>query len=396
MRSIVRKASCITAAMVFACALLAGCASGNSQQAQSAQAPSAEAASAQASPTDPQVRSEIEKALADVRAASYENVSFSMETNTSATGTDQGRIVRQTVRTTMKGELSLKKDDNAMHFFYDMRSSSQPTVVAYDMYVNKDNIFVKQNDKLYLVGEKDAKPENYISTITDIVSEKEVAKLLDAASEFKIDKGEETVITVTANASKLAESELIDSAALPAGASVATLVANYVIQLDNHLKTVRLMSSTSGTPTYRVNQTYNFSKYNETELPKWPTMQDQLAQDPRVTTDADGNMYLTADDGNKYRIESVDPDGTVHFYGNQQNMGNAGASDSGSGGYYYDGGGTSGGGGGGTSGGGGGGGSTSDYVYDTGGGGDTGMGDPQIADDSSTGMGEPVIYDDGE
>ena len=391
----------VLAAAVLAVALLTGCgANPQSQESQAASglagASGASASAAAPGPLDPDVRADIEQALKAARENTYENVTFSMNLRTMAIGRDQGRVSQQVVQTTMKGELSRAKDNNAMHFAYDMRSSTQPTVIAYDMYINKDGTLVKQDGKIYVAGDDAADPKQYIDSVTGVASEEEVKQLLDAASEYKIERGDDTVITVTAKASKLADSAFVDTQSLPEGSTMATLVVSYTISADNHFKAIRMMSSTSGTPTYRVNQSYEFSKYDKTEMPEWPSLADQVAADPRVKTDDQGRMYIIGDDGNTYLIESIDPDGTVHFYAEQQPQG-------GGGGYYAEptgggtsggGGGNGGGGGGGTSGGGGGG-NTGGQSLEYDGGGSTADESPQIADDSGSDIGEPVIYDDG-
>ena len=276
------------------------------------------------------VREQIEQAFARVREATYKNVTFTRKTQTTATGTDgEGRMSQQSVTAEMKGELSLAKKNRAMHFSYLSKSSTQLGKVAYDMYVDDDALYVVQDGKLYTNGDEDATAEGYISAITDIVSEEAVTQLLDVASSCKIERADggagdgadagsgesvsgDITITITADASKVGETGLVDTSSLPEGSSIATMVASYVISPNDRLKTVRLMSSTAGTPTYRVNQTYHFSKYNKTELPEWPSMADQAVLDPRIKTDEDGRMYIVGDDGLTYYIDSIDEDGTIH------------------------------------------------------------------------------------
>ena len=383
-------------ALIFATMLALASCGGTTASQSAAGNPSATSSTSQSGAVDATTRAEIEQAFADVRANTYKNVTFSTESKTTATGTEDGKVVQQGVTTKMKGELKHGKKKDAMHINYEMTSTTQPEKVAYEMYIKGDEIIVKQDGKLYVVGEDSQKPEDYISAIEDIVSEERIAELLDIASSCKIERGEETTITITADPKKLSDTSFVDLSSLPEGTEMATLVANYVISNDNRLKSARIMSSTAGMPTYRVNQKYSLSKYGETKMPDWPTSKDMVMQDPRIKTDKDGTMYIIGDDGNKYVIESIDDDGTVHFYGNQGSEGD------GSGGYYTDttgggyaygggGGGGNGGNGGRTSGGGGG---------NNGGGGTTGMGEPKISggDDNGgggkTGMGEPGIYEE--
>ena len=381
------------AVIVLACALLAGCDGGSAQSGSSAsdEASSAASAASGEDPLDPAVRAEIEQAIAEARNSEYKNVTFGIETLTSAIGSEKGKTEKQAVQTTMDGQLAIDGKDKSMHFDYEMQSTAQPTKVAYEMFIDKDGIIVKQ-DGVFYGGVQGAEPDDYLSSVTGVASEEEVGKLLDAASSYKIEHGDDTTITITADASKLAETGLIDTGSLPANSSIATLVANYVITPDKHFKAVRMMSSTSGTPTYRVNQTYNFSKYDETEMPEWPSAADRVAQDPRIKTDPDGSQYIIAEDGNKYYIDHIDEDGTVHLRADQAAQGGGGGGEV----YYYgDGGGDGGGGGGGTSGGGGGGGGGGGTASPDTGGGETGMAEPQISgDDGGTGMGEPQLLDE--
>ena len=392
---VIRLAGLVFAA-VLAC-MLAGCGGSQAQSASGSASVASSAgsgASAASGESGSSVRAEIEDVMAQVRATAYKNLTFKMHTETSVTGTnDEGRAVKQTVTTTMDGEFAKNKKKPKMHLNYENRSNTRPSKTVYEVFADSDGVLIVQDGQVYTTDPKETKTKDYTSLVTDLVSKKEIASLLDVAKDCKIEHSGEgddvvTTITITADAAKLAESDFVDTASLPEHASIASMVANYVIDSDNHLKTVRFLSSTSGTPTYRVKQTYSLSKYDKTKLPDWPSAEGQATQDSRIKTDDEGNKYIMQD-GVKYIIDSIDEDGTIHAHA-EGGDGATGGGDP----YVTYGGGNGGGGGGGNGGGGGGNGGGN------GGGGDGGgnIAAPSVSEGNggSTDMGAPVLTEGGK
>ena len=273
------------------------------------------ASSGSVSATDDGVRAGIEEKLSAAHATSYDNVTFAMQTETSATGTgDNDEIEQQAMTTSMNGELDKSGDKPAVHVSYEATSSTRLEKTAYDMFIDKDGMIISQAGLLFKEGLDDEALQGYASSVTAEATKEEASQLLDIASSFKMEESDgDTVITIVANADKLAESSLVDTSTLPEGASIATLVASYTIDSNNRFKAIRLMSSTTGSPTYRVDQSYRFTGYDETALPEWPDYSAFLAEQAGILTDDDGRLYMVGDDGQIYYIDSIDDDGTIHF-----------------------------------------------------------------------------------
>lgn len=273
------------------------------------------ASSGSASAADDSVRASIGEKLSAARATSYGNVTFAMQTESSATGTgENNEIERQTITTSMKGELDKSGDKPALHVSYESVSNTRLEKTAYDMFIDKNGMIISQAGLLFKEEVDDEALQGYVSSVTGKAIEEEASQLLDIASSFKMEESDgDTVITIVANADKVAELSLVDTSMLPEGVSIATLVASYTIDSNNRFKAIRLMSSTTGSPTYRVDQSYRFTGYDETALPEWPDYSAFLAEQAGILTDGDGRLYMVGDDGQIYYIDSIDDDGTIHF-----------------------------------------------------------------------------------
>lgn len=269
-----------SALLVFS---LSACSGNNSSGQASANASSgaqSQASNGDNSSDDEAMRAQITQIIEQAANAEYGSVTFNVETKTSATSTSSvnGQQQQQTMTTTMTGEISKAGDAPSMHMRYQASSTQDPTRTEYDMYITPQERIVQQGEELYLDEMTQDDFNNYVKSITAATTFDEVNKLLELASECKKEeKDGETVISMTIDRNKLNESDLIDSTSLPEGTEIATLVASYSIDDQNRFKAVRLMSSTTGSPTYRVSQTYKFSNYDETTMPAWPDLEAYIA-----------------------------------------------------------------------------------------------------------------------
>lgn len=273
-------------------------------------------AASEGSPLDEGVREQIETVVAEARDAKFDNVTFDMRTETAVTSKDEeGNTQQQVTVTETKGELDRSSEKPRLHMGYESSNNLQLEKTSYDMYMDEKALFIKQGEQLYKNEIDDATLQNYATSITSVGSETEIEELLNVASSYTIEEKEsgDTVITIVADVKKIEESSIIDTSSLPEGSSVATLVASYIIGPDSRFKSIRLMSSTTGAPTYRVDQSYQFSNYDTTVMPEWPDFTAYVAQQMGIETDADGRQYIVYDDGQTYYVDHIDENGTVYF-----------------------------------------------------------------------------------
>ena len=302
-----RNIAALALALALAAGCLAACANETGSKASATGASSAAADEATAA------RAEIESIVEAAAATEYTSVGFSTTTETTATATVNGQLQQQAVETSMTGELD-KTDNARVHMACTSQSSSALGVTAYDMYVDGTDLMVTQGDQIYRDDLAEGAAQTYAQSVMSVTSKEEIGKMLDVASSCKVSaEGDDTVVSITADAGKLADSGLYDTSSLPEGSTVATFVASYTIGPDNRFKSVRLMSSTTGTPTYRVSQTYKYYDYDAVTMPEWPNWEAFVARESGILTDANGRMYLVGDDGQIYYIESIGKDGTITF-----------------------------------------------------------------------------------
>lgn len=304
---IFRTTVAFVAAAILAASCLAACSGGNggsSSQATSAQTTSGSTAS----------REDVDAIVDAALATDFTSVAFSMKTETTATAVVEGKTQQQSVETSTTGEWDKNPENPRLHMAYEGKSNTELGVVTYDMYFENGVMLVTQGSQIFRDELGAEGVENYTKSIMAVTSKDEINQLLDVASDYKIEQSSgDTTISVTADVDKLVNSELYDSSSLPEGSSIATLVASYTIDADNHFKTVRIMSSTSGTPTYRVAQTYRYYDYDSVEMPPWPDLKAYIAQQTGIQTDANGNMYLVDDTGQVFYVSSINDDGTINF-----------------------------------------------------------------------------------
>ncbi len=302
--------ACIAALMALA---LAACSNANA---------SSTAASGSASPQSEASDEGKSAAIEDVEAvlhkaseSTFTNLAFTTKTETTATGVSaNGQTSSQSATTTMKGQLDLSGSKPKLHMSYKAQSSSELNATEYDMFISADGLIVRQGDQLYQDTMSDTMLDSYAASITSAITADEIDAVLDMAASCKMtEENGKTTVTVTLDKNKLAQSNMVDMSSLPSNTEIATMIVTYDIDENNRFQTVRIMSSTSGTPTYRVNQTYEYSDYNATELPEWPDMNSYIAQSSGIMTDANGNMYIVGDDGQLYYVTSIGEDGTVTF-----------------------------------------------------------------------------------
>lgn len=275
-------------------------------------APASEGAAAEETAVS---REEVEPILNAAIEADYASVTFASRTDTSATGTSSnGQSQTQTMRTSMRGELDRSGEAPALHIDYEAQSNMSLGKTQYEMFIDSENLIVSQGGQLYVDAMSEEVLDGYANSVTAVTSAEEIGSILDMAGGLKMEQVEgDTVITVTVDKDKLLESDLVDTSSLPETSQIATMVVNYVIDSDSRFKTVRLMSSTTGTPTYRVQQTYSFSKYDETELPEWPDLNAYAANQSGIMTDASGRMYIVGDDGQIYYVTEIGDDGMIYY-----------------------------------------------------------------------------------
>lgn len=270
--------------------------------------------SSQETQLDPAVKSEIQSLIAQAREHTFDNVTFDVTVETAVTARDdEGNMQQQVSLIERSGELDQNTDDPKMHMVYEQSSNMELGKTVYEMYIDKSGMIMMQEENLYRNASDKDTVNAQIASVTSIASETEVNDLLDVARSYEIQEqaNGDKLITIVADVDKLIANSLIDTSSLPEGSSVATLVASYVISSDNHFKTVRLMSSTSGSPTYRVDQNFKFSKYDETVMPEWPDIQKYYAKMAGFTEGADGRMYIE-DDGQMVYFDYIDDEGMIH------------------------------------------------------------------------------------
>lgn len=317
--------ACTAALALFT---LGGCAGDEQPESPASSEPNTAAEEAAAS------REEVEAILNRAIEADYDSVTFSSRTDTSATGsTADGQMQTQTMRTTMRGQLDRGGETPVMHMAYEAQSNVQLGKTQYEMFIDKDNLIVSQGGQLYVDAMDPEMLDGYAQSVTAVTSAEEVSSILDMAGSLKVDQAnDDTVVTITVDRDKLAESQMVDTSSLPDSTQIATMVVNYVIDDQDRFKTVRIMSSTSGTPTYRVQQTYDFSDYDATELPEWPDLDAYVAEQSGIMTDADGRMYIVGDDGQTYYVTEIGDDGMIYYNTGADNTGYGSGGDTE---YYY-------------------------------------------------------------
>lgn len=299
-----------------ACVLCACAGSGSSS--------SSSTASEESDPGNEVSREEVEAILHKAAETTFSNVSFSVKTETTATGAaSNGAPQTQTMLTTMSGELDKGGEKPRLHIGYEAQSTMQLGKTSYDMFIDSENLIVIQNEQPFVDAMADDMLNSYANSVTSVVSKEEIDAMLDMAASYKMQAADdETTVSLTIDNAKLAEATASDDSTLPTNTQVATMVVSYSIDADSRFKTVRLMSSTNGSPTYRVHQTYQFSKYDETTLPTWPDLSAYIAQRSGIMTDENGRMYIVGDDGQIYYVTEIGDDGMIYY-----DTGNAGGSD---------------------------------------------------------------------
>jgi len=310
---------CIASLLAFA---LAACSNSNAASSGSNTSGSSSAASgstsqANASSSEGQstTREDVEAVLNKACESTFTNLSFATKTESTAMGTaPNGQITSQSATTTMKGQLDRSASKPKMHMSTKTQSSNDIKATEYDMYIDSEGLIVTQNGQLYKDAMTDAVLNSYDASVTSAISAEEIKAVLDMASSFKMkEESGKTTVTITLDKEKLSEANMVDMSSLPKGTEIATMVVAYDINANNQFEAVRIMSSTNGNPTYRVQQTYEYSDYDTTELPAWPDMGEYAALTSGIMTDANGNMYMVGEDGQLYYVTSIGDDGTVVF-----------------------------------------------------------------------------------
>ena len=262
-------------------------------------------------------REDVQALIDEALSKTYTNVTFAMETDTSATATVEGQMQQQTMYTSVKGEIDKGSDPVRMHMKFESYSNTAPGKTLYDMFVNGDEVIIQQGEDLFSDSLGDGGAAAYAESLTAVTSSEEISNMLDVAKNFKVEESDagDTTITVTVDVNRLSETNLVDESSLPEGSSIATLVASYTLDTEHRFKSIRLMSSTAGTPTYRVSQMYRFSDYDATTLPEWPDLKAYIAKMSGIETDAEGRMYIVEEDGTILYVEGIDDDGMIHISG---------------------------------------------------------------------------------
>lgn len=290
-----------------ACALCACTASGPSS--------SSSPTSDETVPGNEVSREEVEAVLNKAAETTFSTVTFSVKTETTATGpASDGTTQTQTMLTSMNGELDKGGEKPRLHIGYEAQSTMQLGKTSYDMFIDSSNLIVIQNEQPFVDAMTDDMLDSYANSVTSVISKEEIGAMLDMAASYKMEAAEdETTVSITIDKDKLAEATASEDSTLPESTQVATMVVSYSIGSDNRFKTVRLMSSTSGSPTYRVHQSYQFSKYDETTEPEWPDLSAYVAQQSGIMTDANGRMYIVGDDGQVYYVTEIGDDGMIYY-----------------------------------------------------------------------------------
>jgi|GEM_PF-2531324 len=272
------------------------------------------AGSSQETQLDEGAKASIVSKIGEAREHSFNNVTFDMTVETAvAVRDDEGNLQQQINLIERKGELDQDPENPWMHMTYESSSNMELGKTVYEMFIDPTAMYMVQEGALYRNASDKSVVDTQVASITGIGSETEVNDLLDVAKSYEMQEqaNGDTLITITADVDKLIEKSLIDTSALPEGSSIATLVASYVISSDNHFKTVRLISSTSGSPTYRVDQTFKFSKYDETAKPEWPDIEAYTAKMAGFEQGEDGRWFIY-DNGEKVYFDYLDENGSIH------------------------------------------------------------------------------------
>lgn len=260
-------------------------------------------------------REDVEPILNKAAAQEFTNVAFTMKTETTATGgASNGAAQSQTVISTTTGQLDRSGEKPKLHMSYEAMSNMQLGRTTYEMFIDSSNLIVKQNEQLYVDAMTDQMLESYAASATSIIEPDEIESVLDMAASYKLTEEEgATTVSVTVDKNKLMEAAADSGAEMPENSSVATMVVSYTVGSDDRFKAVRIMSSTSGSPTYRVHQTYQYADYNTTALPEWPDLQAYVAERSGIKTDENGRMYIVDDDGQIYYVSNIGDDGMIYF-----------------------------------------------------------------------------------
>jgi len=248
----------------------------------------------------------------------YTSVTFAMTATTSATGrvtnpdTNLSQTTTQSVETVMAGELVKTDSGNAMHVNYKVTSTSSFDRTEFEMWLQDGIATIVQDEIVYKEPLEGTNMDTFFESAMTVVSAEQSDKILDMATSFKMEETEDgnTVITVTADPTKLAESGLIDTSSLPEGTQISSMVMNFTIGPDDHFKTVRMMARTNGSPSYSVYQVCSYTNYDQSQIPEAP----EATGGVKIETDADGTQYFYDEDGAKYIVTEIAEDGTIYYY----------------------------------------------------------------------------------
>ncbi len=330
MRKIAQTLPLVVIALLMSC-LLAACQNANASS--TAPSPEAEEEMVEGQTV---AREDVEKVLHKASEKTYGNMTFSVKNESTATGTaSNGTMQTQTIKTTMTGQLDKSGEKPRIHLSYEARSSAELGITTYEMYIDSSNLVVSQNDQLYVDAMTDAMLNSYASSITSAMTTEEIDAMLDMTTGFKMEEADgETIVSLTIDKDKLAEASASASeeSSLPESTQIATMVVSYTVGTDGRFKTMRIMSSTTGSPTYRVHQTYQFSKYDETTMPEWPDLNAYVAQQSGILTDENGRMYIQDENGQIYYVTEIGDDGMIYYDMGTTSSGTSGDDTT----YYYD------------------------------------------------------------
>ena len=260
-------------------------------------------------------REDVEKVLYKAADNTFTSVNVTTKTETSATGAaSSGQQTTQTIKTATKGQLDGTGEKPKLHMDYEAQSNMELGKTSYEMFIDKDNLIVKQKEQLYVDAMSDETLDSYAKSVTSVLSTDEIKTMLDMASDYTIQEHEgDTTVTITVDKNKLLASEMVDDSSLPTNTEIATMVISYTVDSDDRFKSVRIMSSTSGSPTYRVSQTYEFSGYDKVTLPEWPDLNAYMAEMSGIKTDENGRMYIDGEDGQRYYVTEIGDDGMIYY-----------------------------------------------------------------------------------
>lgn len=367
--------SCVVAgALAVSLAALPACASSGASSASNEQSQQTEQAQPGASATREDVEAVL--LAASQKTFSNVAFELRTETSAVGPGQD-GTMQSQMIKTSTIGELDQSGERPRLHMKYSAQSSMELGKVTYEMFISSENLIVNQNDQLYVDAMTDEALNSYVNSVVNVTAEEGIASMLDAAANYKIEETDgQTNVTITVDLDKaqqtaaeeadaVAETETAtaeteaaasgeaesasaeaasvasaeataasagsasaeaasatssDSAdpasaddAMPAGTEMASIVVCYSIGEDGRFKSVRVVSSTTGTPTYHSKQTYKFTDYDTTTLPEWPDLKAYVAERSGVATDENGRMYVLGDNGERYYVSEIGDDGMIYF-----------------------------------------------------------------------------------